>query len=70
LSRAGCFARHEVRVAERAGQQRGALVPDEEVNGQVARVPPAALDQVAAGRLWDISSELTGVSYDRLPWPA
>jgi hypothetical protein len=36
----------------------------------VASFAPAALDQVAAGRLWDISSELTGVSYDRLPWPA
>jgi NAD(P)-dependent dehydrogenase (short-subunit alcohol dehydrogenase family) len=42
------------------------------MRGQPAagKIPPAALDQVAAGRLWDISSELTGVSYDRLPWPA
>jgi NAD(P)-dependent dehydrogenase (short-subunit alcohol dehydrogenase family) len=28
------------------------------------KVPPAAADQDAAGRLWDISSELTGISYD------
>ena len=42
------------------------------MRGQPAagKIPPAALDQVAAGRLWDISSGLTGVSYDRLPWPA
>jgi NAD(P)-dependent dehydrogenase (short-subunit alcohol dehydrogenase family) len=29
-------------------------------------IPPAALDSRAAARLWEISSELTGVSYDLL----
>jgi NAD(P)-dependent dehydrogenase (short-subunit alcohol dehydrogenase family) len=31
-----------------------------------SKVPPAALDQVTAQRLWDVSEELTGVQYDLL----
>jgi hypothetical protein len=38
----GGFASHQVRVAECAGQQCGALVPGEEVDGQVGRVSALA----------------------------
>src|ERR1017187_1966640 len=35
----------------------------------VSKIPPAALDHSTGKRLWDISEELTGVSYDSLSQP-
>jgi hypothetical protein len=35
----------------------------------VSKIPPAALDHSTATRLWNISEQLTGVSYDSLSQP-